>query len=246
MKKREVDVLAVFSHPDDLELTVGGTMLRLRSLGYRTGAVDLTRGEMGTRGTPEIRAAEAERAAAILKLEFRENLELSDGRVFCDDASRVKLVRILRTCSPTVILTNQVEDPHPDHKHTAELVRESARLSSMGNYDRDFGLERIRVPMVAHNVFSRRTVPSFVVDISEFLSEKMAAIRAYASQFHDPGSAEPETRLTDKRFVDELENRSRYFGSLIGVDAGEPFFVREALNVDDPIALLSRPMNLYS
>lgn len=246
MQNTEVHVLAVFAHPDDLELTVGGTMLKLRSLGYATGAVDVTRGEMGTRGTPEGRAKEASAAAEILGLSVRENLELRDGHVFCDDDSRRKLVRVLRRLRPKIILTHQTGDPHPDHDHIAQLVRESARLSSMQNYDRETGLERLKVPMVAHNIFSRNVRPSFIVDISEFHERKMDAIRAYASQFHDPNSNEPETRLTDKRFLEELSNRSKYFGSLIGVESGEPFFVREALNVEDPVDLLTRPMNLYS
>ncbi len=242
----EVDILAVFAHPDDLELTVGGTMLKMKQLGYRTGALDVTQGEMGTRGTVEGRAKEAEDAAAILKLDVRANLALADGHVFVDDASRTEMVRAFRQLKPKVILTHQLEDPHPDHDHIAHLVRESARLASMKNYDPETGDEKIPVPRVAHNIFSRRVVPSFVVDISEHLDQKMEAIRAHSSQFYDPNSTEPETRLTDKRFLDELENRSRYFGSLIGVEAGEPYYVREALNVGDPIELLTRPMNLYS
>ena len=246
MQEIHVDILAVFAHPDDLELTVGGTILKMKHLGYRTGAVDVTRGEMGTRGTPEGRAAEAEAAAEILGLDVRENLELQDGHVFCDDDSRRKLVRALRKLRPKVILTHQLGDPHPDHDHIAQLVREAARLSSMQNYDGGNGQERLKVPMVAHNIFSRRVEPSFIVDISEFHEQKMDAIRAHASQFHDPDSSEPETRLTDRRFLEELSNRSKYFGSLIGVESGEPFFVREALNVEDPVRLLSRSMNLYS
>ena len=242
----EVDILAGFAHPDDLELTVGGTMLRMKSLGYRTGALDVTRGEMGTRGTVEGRAEEAIAAAQILKLDLRENLGLPDGHVFVDDASRTAMVRVFRRLKPKVVLTHQLDDPHPDHDHIAQLVREAARLSSMRNYDRETGPDAIPVPRVAHNVFSRNVAASFVVDISEFLADKMAAIRAHASQFHNPDSTEPETRLTDKRFLDELENRSRYFGSLIGVEAGEPFYVREALNIADPIELLSGPMNIYS
>ena len=242
----EVDILAVFAHPDDLELTVGGTMLRMKSLGYRTGALDVTRGEMGTRGTVEGRAEEAIAAAQILKLDLRENLGLPDGHVFVDDASRTAMVRVFRRLKPKVVLTHQLDDPHPDHDHIAQLVREAARLSSMRNYDRETGPDAIPVPRVAHNVFSRNVAASFVVDISEFLADKMAAIRAHASQFHNPDSTEPETRLTDKRFLDELENRSRYFGSLIGVEAGEPFYVREALNIPDLIELLSGPMNIYS
>lgn len=241
-----VDILAIFAHPDDMELTVGGTLLKMKSLGYKTGALDITQGEMGTRGTVEGRAQEAAEAARILKLDVRENLELPDGHVFVTDFERTKMVRVLRRLKPKVLLTHQLDDPHPDHNHIAFLVREAARLASMQNYDGEFGQERTAVPMIAHNIFSQRVTPSFVVDISEFLEEKMDAIRAHASQFYNPDSKEPETRLTDKRFLDELENRSRYFGSLIGVAAGEPFFVREALNIEDPIELLTRPMNLYS
>jgi len=242
----EIDILAIFAHPDDVELAVGGTLLKMKCLGYRTGALDVTQGEMGTRGTVEGRAEEAAGAARILKLDVRENLGLADGHVFSDDESRKKLVRVLRRLKPKVILTHQDGDPHPDHNHIVQLVRESARLASMRKYDEKTGEEKIKVPIVAHNIFSRRLQPSFVVDISDFLEEKMAAIRAHKSQFYNPDSTEPETRLTTKEFLVELESRSRYFGSMIGVAAGEPFFVREALNVEDPIKLLTRPMNLYS
>lgn len=242
----EVDILAIFAHPDDVELTVGGTLLKMKNTGYRTGALDVTRGEMGTRGTVESRAMEADEAAVILRLDVRENLELLDGHVFADDKSRMKLVRVLRRLKPKVVLTHQDGDPHPDHNHIVQLVRESVRLASMRKYDEESGSEKITVPIVAHNVFSRLVAPSFIVDISGFLAEKMDAIRAYKSQFHDPNSTEPETRLTANGFMDELENRSKYFGSLIGVAAGEPYYVREALNVEDPIMLLMRPMNLYS
>jgi len=242
----EIDILAVFAHPDDVELTVGGTLLKMKSLGYKTGALDITRGEMGTRGTVAGRAEEAEEAAKILKLDVRENLGLPDGHVFATDDERTKLVRVLRRLKPKILLTHQIDDPHPDHHHIAQLVRESARLASMQKYDGDFGQQRTAAPIVAHNIFSRRVSPSFIVDISDFLEAKTEAIRAHKSQFYSPDSQELETRLTGVNFIAELENRSRYFGSLIGVTAGEPFFVREALNVEDPIALLTRPMNLYS
>jgi bacillithiol biosynthesis deacetylase BshB1 len=242
----EIDVLAVFAHPDDMELTVGGTLLKMKSMGYTTGAFDVTQGEMGTRGTATGRAEESGEAARILKLDVRENLELPDGHVWVTEETRTKLVRSLRHLKPKIILTQQFDDPHPDHNHIAQLVRESARLASMQKYDGDFGQQRINVPMVAHSVFSYRVVPSFIVDISEFLEQKMEAIRAHVSQFYNPKSGDLETRLSEKGFLDQLENRSRYFGSLIGVDAGEPYFVREMLNVEDPVALLTRSMNLYS
>jgi len=241
-----IDILAIFAHPDDVELTVGGTLLKMKHLGYKTGALDVTHGEMGTRGTVEGRAEEAAAAARILKLDVRENLGLPDGHVFADDESRTKLVRVLRRLKPKVIMTHQENDPHPDHDNIVQLARESARLASMYKYDEETGSGKIDVPIVAHNVFSRLVAPSFVVDISDFLDDKMAAIRAHKSQFYDPGSGEPETRLSAKDFLEQLEIRSRFFGSLIGTAAGEPFYVREALNVDDPIALLTRPMNLYS
>ena len=175
----EIDILAIFAHPDDVELSVGGTLLKMKSLGYRTGALDVTQGEMGTRGTVEGRAKEAEDAAKILKLDVRENLGLADGHVFADDESRKRLVRVLRRLKPKMIMTHQEGDPHPDHNHIVQLVRESARLASMRKYDEETGDEKIKVPIVAHNVFSRRVQPSFIVDISEFLEEKMSAIRAH-------------------------------------------------------------------
>lgn len=241
-----LDVLAIFAHPDDAELHVGGTLLKMKHLGYRTGVLDVTQGEMGTRGTVEGRAKESEDAAKILGLDLRENLGLRDGHVFVDDDSRVKLVRALRRLKPKVILTHQDGDSHPDHNHIVQLVRESTRLSSLRNYDPETGGDKIAVPIVAHSIFSRLVVPSFIVDITEFLDKKLDAIRAHRSQFYDPNSAEPETMLTGKSYLERLASQSKYYGSLIGVEAGEPFYVREALNVDDPIELLTRPMNLYS
>src|SRR5262245_34251606 len=134
-----VDILAIFALPDDVELTVGGTLLKMKDLGYRTGVLDVTLGEMGTRGTVSGRAQEAAEAAKVLKLDVRDNLELSDGHVFVDDPSRTKLVRVLRRLKPKVILTHQADDPHPDHNHIAQLVRESARLASMRKYDEETG-----------------------------------------------------------------------------------------------------------
>ncbi|HEX8847289.1 MAG TPA: bacillithiol biosynthesis deacetylase BshB1 [Pyrinomonadaceae bacterium] len=242
----ELDALAVFSHPDDAELTVAGTLLKLKSLGYRTGVLDMTRGEMGTRGTPEGRAEEAREAARILKLDARLNLEQPDGHVWLNEEARRAMVRVIRARRPKVILTSHWDDPHPDHAATARIVREAARLASMRRYDEEAGLDAVRMPALAHSVFSRLVAPSFIVDVSDFLEEKMSAIRAHASQFYRPGAEEPETRITDKGFLQQIEWRMRYYGSLIGVAAGEAFYVREALNIEDPVQLLTRPMNIYS
>jgi len=219
----QLDVLAVFSHPDDAELSVAGTLLKLKSLGYRTGVCDLTRGEMGTRGTPDIRAQEALDAARVMKLDVRLNLEQPDGHVWPTEVARTAFVRLLRTHKPKVLLTTHEDDPHPDHANTSIIVRQAARLATMGRYDEESGLAPVPMPAIMHSLFSRRIVPSFVVDVSAFVDEKMNAIKAYASQFYDASSEEPTTRISQRGFLKEIEYRMRYFGSLIGVEAGEPF-----------------------
>lgn len=242
----ELDVLAVFSHPDDAELTVAGTLLKLKSLGYRTGVVDVTCGEMGTRGSVEQRAEEARHAAEVMRLDVRLNLELPDGHVHVTEEARRRMVRVLRRHKPKIVLTAHWDDPHPDHAATARIVREAARLASMRRYDEEFGQAHVPMPALAHAIYSRLVIPSFIIDVSDFVEEKMNAIKAHTSQFYREGSDEPVTRISDVNFLNQIENRMRYFGSLIGVAAGEPYYVREALNVDDPIALLTRPMNIYS
>ena len=241
-----LDTLAVFSHPDDAELTVAGTLLKLKSIGYRTGVLDMTRGEMGTRGTPEIRAREAHNAAGLLKVDVRLNLDQPDGHVWPTEEARMAMVRVIREYKPKVIFTSHWDDPHPDHANTSRITREAARLASMCRYDEEAGQAAVAVPIVAYAVYSRLVAPSFIVDVSEFWEEKMNAIRAHASQFYNSNSGEPETRISSPGFLQQIEWRMRYYGSLIGSTAGEAFYVREALNVDDPLALLTRPMNIYS
>jgi LmbE family N-acetylglucosaminyl deacetylase len=176
----------------------------------------------------------------------RLNLEQPDGHVWPTEEARGALVRVLRTHKPKVILTAHWDDPHPDHANTARIVREAARLASMRRYDEEAGQGAVKMPALAHAAYSRLVVPSFVVDISEHVEDKMRAIRAHRSQFYDPDSSAPVTRISEKNFLEQLEYRWRYVGSLIGVAAGEAFYVREALNVPDPFALLTRPMNIYS
>ena len=242
----ELDVLAVFSHPDDAELSVSGTLLKLKSQGYRTGVIDMTRGEMGTRGDPETREKEAHEAAKIMKLDLRSNLAQPDGHVWPTEESRTAMVRVIRAHKPKVLLTTHWDDPHPDHANTAHIVREAARLATMARYDEEGNQPPARMPAIMHSLFSRHVVPSFIVDVSDFVDDKMASIKAHASQFYKPESTEPVTRISDPGFLEQIEDRMRYFGSLIGVKAGEPFYVREALNVDDVVDLLTRPMNIYS
>jgi len=242
----ELDVLAVAAHPDDAELSVGGTLARMAELGYRTGVLDLTRGEAGTRGTPAARAEEAARAAAVLGLAARENLGLADAHVRADEESRALLVQVLRRLRPRVVLAPHWEDPHPDHAHASRLVREAAHLAGLAKYDAGAGQARFRPNCVAYFLFPRTVAPSFIIDTSGTAARKWEAIRCHASQFFNPRSAEPESRVSTEQFLREVEARDRYFGALIGASHGEAFLVREALNVADPVALLTQPMNMYS
>lgn len=241
-----VDALAIGTHPDDIELVVGGTLLKFASSGYKTAVLDMARGEAGTRGTPEIRAAEAAASAKILKLTARENLELPDSRIWCDEHSRTMMVRALRKFRPKVVFTHFWDDPHPDHAHTCQIVREACYLAGLMKYDQESGQERYRPAAIAHFMFPRTVSPSFIVDITPFAEAKRAAIDCFGSQLYDPNSKEPETNISAKGFVERVDARQRFYGSLISVEHGEAFVVKEALNVDDPIALLTRSMNMYS
>jgi len=242
----QLDVLAIAAHPDDVELSAGGTLIKLARMGYQIGVLDLTRGEAGTRGTPEIRAAESQRAAELLGLAIRENLDLGDAHLWVNEESRVKLVRMLRRLRPRIVFTQYWDDPHPDHAHTSQLVREASHVAGLAKYDAESGQERWRPACVAYFLFPRTVAPAFIVDISDTFERKWEAIRAHASQFHNPQSSQPRSRVSTEAFLREMEARDRYFGAMIGVEYGEAFFVREALNVVDPVKLLTARMNIYS
>ena len=242
----KLDALAVGAHPDDVEFSCGGTLIKLAALGYKVGVLDMARGELGTRGTAEIRAREAAAAAIEMRLAVRDNLELPDGHIWLNEESRVRMVRKIRLYRPRVIFTHFWEDPHPDHVHTCQIVREAAHVAGLAKYDAEAGQERFRPQTVAHFMFPRTVAPTFVVDISEYAEQKQKAVACYRSQLYDPNSSELETALSSEAFLRRLESRQRFFGSLIAVEHAEAFVVREALNVHDPVELLTRRMNMYS
>jgi len=242
----KLDALAVGAHPDDVEFSCGGTLIKLAALGYKVGVLDMARGELGTRGTAEIRAREAEAAAIELRLSVRDNLELPDGHIWLNEESRVRMVRKIRLYRPRVIFTHFWEDPHPDHVHTCQIVREAAHVAGLAKYDPEASQERFRPQTVAHFMFPRTVAPTFVVDIGEHAEQKQKAVACYRSQLYDPNSSELETALSSEAFLRRLESRQRFFGSLIAVEHAEAFVVREALNVHDPVELLTRRMNMYS
>ena len=230
-----VDVLAIAAHPDDVELTCAGTLVTLAARGRRFGIVDLTRGEMGTRGDAASREREARGAAAILGAEFREILDFGDGGLRKTRENELALIEVIRREKPRLVLTSYPDDRHPDHRRAGELVTDAAYYA---------GLRRIETAHPAYRpqqtvYFSTAYVhaPTFVVDVTAAMEKRLAAMRAFGSQFHDPHSKEPETVLSQKTFLAAIEARARYFGFMIGVEFAEGFVSKRPPRLDDPVAV---------
>ena len=237
----KLDVLAFGAHPDDVELSVSGTLLKLAQIGYRTGVVDLVRGELGSRGTPEIRAREASASARIMGLRVRENLKLKDGEIFDTPAARLKVVRALRKYRPDLVFTHYWEDRHPDHIYTSRIVTGACYLSGLAKIDT--GQERFRPNKIFYFLLPYGIQPSFYVDISEQFDKKMEAVGCFKSQLFDPNSLEPETYLSVPEFLPALESLSRYYGSLIQARHAEAFYCKDPLCVEDPVHFFARQGN---
>ncbi|GAA4454751.1 bacillithiol biosynthesis deacetylase BshB1 [Nibrella saemangeumensis] len=231
----KVDVLAIAAHPDDTEMSCGGTILSLIAQGKTVAAVDLTQGELGTRGTPEIRLQEAAEASKILKLAARENMGFCDGFFRNDEEHQMALIPIIRHYRPDIVLTNTVDDRHPDHGRAAELVYEAcfyAGLRRIETTGRDGQpQEAWRPKFVYHFIQDRSLKPTFVVDISDYWEGKLESIRAFRSQFYDPNSDEPESYISSRDFWDFLEARAREFGHQIGAKFGEGYVSHRMLGV---------------
>jgi len=230
----QAHAIAFGAHPDDVELSVGGTVLLLRAKGYEVAIVDATRGELGTRGTPEVRAEEASEAARRLNVSHRINLELPDGNLRATDEARKKVVETIRRFRPAIVLAPRPDDLHPDHAHLGVLVREAAFLSGVRKFGSGGAPHRPRAVLqyASHTQFT----PSLVVDVSEHFAAKKHAALAYKSQFFDPASSEPATYISSARFWDWWEARARHYGNLVGATHGEPFLVEAPLLVKDPVA----------
>jgi bacillithiol biosynthesis deacetylase BshB1 len=239
-----VDVLAVGAHPDDVEFHAGGTLLHLASLGYSTGILDLTRGESASRGTPEIRAAEAEAAARVLGLSHRSCVDLGDGQLADTLATRTAVALAFRRLQPRLVLTHHWDQPHPDHVATARIVTAAAYLAGLAHWQTASPLPRHRPSQVAHFGLPHSVQPSFIVDVSAWASKKDKAIRCHRSQLHDPASTAPASAVSSPDHLDRLDAIHRYYGTLIRTRYGEAFVVRGVLSVEDPVRLLSGPMGI--
>ena len=233
----KLDILVFGAHPDDAELGAGGTIAKEISLGKRVGVIDLTRGELGTRGSAEIREKEAATSAEILGLSIRENMEFADGFFVNDKQHQLAIVRKIRAYRPDIVLCNAIEDRHIDHARGSDLVSNACFLSGLMKIDTkaegdDQWQEAWRPKQVYHYIQWKNLKPDFVLDITEVIDIKMAAIKAYASQFYDPDSKEPSTPISSKNFTDSVVYRARDLGRMIGVEFAEGFTVERFIGVN--------------
>lgn len=224
----KLDILVFAAHPDDAELSCGGTIVTHIKQGKKVGIVDLTQGEMGTRGTPEIRLQEASRSAKILGLSARENLYLDDIFFLNDKKNQIALIRMIRKYQPELVLANAISDRHPDHGRAAELTTQACFMSGLKKLKTELDGEdqtAWRPSAVYHYIQSNFLVPDILVDISDTWDQKMAAIEAFRSQFYNPDSNEPETFISSPQFLELIEARATEFGKSINVKYAEGFTV---------------------
>lgn len=224
----KLDILVFGAHPDDAELGAGATIAKEVANGKKVGIVDLTRGELGTRGTAEIRDKEAAKAAGILGVAVRENLEFADGFFTNDREHQLEVIKMIRKYRPDTVLCNAINDRHIDHAKGSKLVSDACFLSGLIKIDTKFSGEDSwqqawRPKLVHHYIQWKNLEPDFIVDVSDYIDIKDKAIKAYASQFYDPNSDEPETPISSKNFTDSVIYRARDLGRMVGVAYGEGF-----------------------
>ena len=230
----QLDILAFGAHPDDVELSCGGTIAKEVSTGKRVGIVDLTRGELGTRGSADVRDKEAKQSASILRVSIRENLCFRDGFFVNDEANQLEVIKILRKYRPKVVLCNAQTDRHIDHGRAASLVHDACFLSGLRKIETvvaDTPQKPWRPSQVYHYMQWNNDPCDFVVDISEFIGKKMAAILAYDSQFYNENSKEPDTPISSQQFLNSIQNRAADLGRIIGVGYAEGFTTQRQLAV---------------
>jgi len=233
----KLDILAIGSHPDDVELGCGATIAKEIANGKKVGIIDLTRGELGTRGTAETRDEESTQAAKILEVAIRTNMEFADGFFVNDKLHQLELIKMIRKYRPEIVLCNAIDDRHIDHAKGSNLVSDACFLSGLQKIDtkcpdEDGWQEPWRPKNVYHYIQWKNVEPDFVVDVTGFMDKKMEAVLAYKTQFFDPTSKEPETPISSSNFTDSIGYRARDLGRLIGVEHGEGFTVERYVAVD--------------
>jgi N-acetylglucosamine malate deacetylase 1 len=232
--ERPLDILAIAAHPDDVEQTCGGTLIRMAEMGYRTGVLDLTAGDMGSRGTPEIRLKESDAAACQMLLRWRGNMRLPDARLENTVSVRMSLAAEIRALRPRVVILPYWEARHPDHYRASEMGFEACFLAGLKKLDEE--TEPHRPSKILYSSLYANVTPSFVVDISAQFERRMAALFAYDSQYGEQGDAS-DLFPRQQEIRERLSAIARFYGNLIGVKYGEPFVVKEAMRVDDITAM---------
>lgn len=229
----KLDFLAFGAHPDDVELGCGATIAKLVSQGKKVGIVDLTRGELGTRGSAEIRTKETKEASKILGISSRENMDFKDGFFRNDEEHQLKIIQMIRKYRPDFVFCNAPDDRHIDHPKGSQLVVEASFLSGLSKIVTDDSLgntqKQWRPKNIYHYIQWKNLDPDFIFDVSGFHDAKMNAVKCYSSQFYDPKSKEPETPISTKNFLDFIKSRANDFGRLIGVEHGEGFISNRKL-----------------
>ena len=231
----KLDILAFGAHPDDVELGCSGTIAKEISLGKKVGIIDLTRGELGTRGSVEIRNSESAKASELLGVVARENLDMRDGFFINDEAHQLKIIEMIRKYKPEVVLCNAIQDRHIDHGKGSKLVSDACFLSGLIQIKTELNgvqQEAWRPKIVYHYIQWQNIEPDFVVDISDFMDKKMASVLAYASQFYNPNSNEPVSPITSKNFLDSVKYRAQDLGRLVNVTYAEGFTTERYLAVN--------------
>jgi len=232
----KLDILAFGAHPDDVELGCGATIAKEISLGKKVGIVDLTRGELGTRGSADLRDQEAVNAAKILGVSVRENLRFADGFFVNDKEHQLEIIKMIRKYQPEIVLCNAIDDRHIDHSKGSKLVSDACFLSGLTKIKTFLDGEqqdKWRPKQVYHYIQWKNIEPDFVVDVTGFVDEKIASVLAYSSQFYDPNSKEPETPITSKNFIDSINYRAKDLGRLIGVELAEGFTTERYVAVEN-------------
>lgn len=230
-----LDVLIFAAHPDDAELTMAGTIAKLSCNNYKVGIIDLTRGELGTRGTAETREKEAFQAAVILKLAIRENLLIPDGNIQHNKENLMKVVMSIRRYKPKIIFAPYFNDRHPDHIDTSKLVKEAMFVSGLAKvktFDKEVAQEAYRPKKLFYFMQTYSFEPTFIVDVSDYFELKMKAVRAFETQFYNPKSKEPETFISQPEFLSFIEARAKVYGFQIGKKFGEPFYCEEKIELE--------------
>lgn len=238
----KLDVLAIGAHPDDVELSCSGTLINEIRLGKKVGIVDLTQGELGSRGTIETRYSEAAEASKIMGVAVRENLKMRDGFFVNDEAHKLQIVQVLRKYQPDIVLGNVLDDRHPDHGRAGEMIYDACFLSGLRQV-KTFGedgkeQEKWRPKYLLHYIQDRFHEPDFIVDVSDSWELRMQAIKAYKTQFHDPQSTEPQTYLSNPEFLDAIVGRARLLGKRIGVQFAEGFISKKSIGIRNLDALV--------